>query len=154
GMATACPHSVSRARAGRRLVRASPKAASLTNGRELAKARYPATYLLAKMSIALAGLHHPRIRIAGSRSFVCVNRNIVADRSLWCLDPIASVSKGRKSMSTPHEPAPRRSDLPRRLDLDAASSRASWPWWLAALVAILVIVGVAIGYNRTEQASS
>ena len=57
-------------------------------------------------------------------------------------------------MSDPHETNPRRSDLPRRLDLDAASTRASmWPW-LAALVAILVIIGVAIGYNRTEQASN
>ena len=58
-------------------------------------------------------------------------------------------------MPDPHDTDPRRSDLPRRLDFDAASSRASmWPWWLAALVAILVIVGVAIGYNRTEQTSN
>jgi hypothetical protein len=58
-------------------------------------------------------------------------------------------------MSNPHDTDPRRSDLPRRLDLDTASSRTStWPWWLAALVAILVIAGVAIGYNRTEQASN
>jgi len=57
-------------------------------------------------------------------------------------------------MSDPHDTDPRRSDLPRRLDLDAPSSRAStWPW-LAALVAILVIIGMAIGYNRTEQASN
>ena len=58
-------------------------------------------------------------------------------------------------MSDPHDTDPRRSDLPRRLDLATASSRTStWPWWLAALVTILVIVGVAIGYNRTEQASN
>jgi hypothetical protein len=56
-------------------------------------------------------------------------------------------------MSDPHDTDPRRSDLPRRLDLEAPSSSGSmWPW-LAGLVGILVILGMAIGYNRTEQAS-
>ena len=56
-------------------------------------------------------------------------------------------------MSDPHDTDPRRSDLPRRLDLEEPSSGGSmWPW-LAGLVAILVIVGLAIGYNWTEQAS-
>ena len=57
-------------------------------------------------------------------------------------------------MSDPHDTDPRRSDLPRRLDLEEPSSGGSmWPW-LAALVAILAILGLAIGYNRTEQASN
>lgn len=58
-------------------------------------------------------------------------------------------------MSDPRDTNPRRSDMSdRRLDFEAMSSRTSmWPW-LAALVAILVILGVAIGYNRTEQASN
>ncbi len=56
-------------------------------------------------------------------------------------------------MSNPHDTDPRRSDLSRRVDLEAPSSgRSTWPW-LAALVAIIAIVGFAIGYNRTEQAS-
>ena len=56
-------------------------------------------------------------------------------------------------MSDPHETDPRRYDLPRGLDLEEPSSRRSmWPW-LAALVAILAILGLGIEYNRTEQAS-
>ena len=56
-------------------------------------------------------------------------------------------------MSNPHDTDPRRSDLPRRLDLEEPSSGGSmWPW-LAGLVGILAIIGMAIGYNRTEQAS-
>jgi hypothetical protein len=56
-------------------------------------------------------------------------------------------------MSNPHDTDPRRSDLPRRLDLEEPSSGGSmWPW-LAALVVILAILGMTIGYNRTEHAS-
>jgi hypothetical protein len=45
-------------------------------------------------------------------------------------------------------------DAPHRLDLDAPD-RASSTWtWLAAVVAILVILGLAISYNRTEEAST
>ena len=56
-------------------------------------------------------------------------------------------------MSDPHDTDPRRSDLPRPLDLDGPSSSGSmWPW-LAALVAVVALLGLAIGYNRTEQAS-
>ena len=56
-------------------------------------------------------------------------------------------------MSNPHDTDPRRSDLPRRLDLGEPSSGGSmWPW-LAGLVGILAIIAMAIGYNRTEQAS-
>jgi hypothetical protein len=56
-------------------------------------------------------------------------------------------------MSDPHGTNPPRSDLPRRLDPESPSSgRSIWPW-LAALVVILVLLGLGIGYNRTEQAS-
>jgi len=57
-------------------------------------------------------------------------------------------------MSNPHDTDPRRSDLPRRLDLEGPSSAGPmWPW-LAALVAVLAILGiVTVGYNRIEQAS-
>jgi hypothetical protein len=56
-------------------------------------------------------------------------------------------------MSDPHNTEPHRSDLPRRVDLEPASgSRSMWPW-LAALVVILALLGLGIGYNRTEQAS-
>jgi hypothetical protein len=45
-------------------------------------------------------------------------------------------------------------DAPHRLDLDAPD-RASSTWtWLAAIVAILVVLGLAISYNRTEEAST
>jgi hypothetical protein len=57
-------------------------------------------------------------------------------------------------MSDPYDTAPRRSDLPRRLDVEAPSSgRSTWPW-LAALVIILALLGLGIGFNRTEQASN
>jgi hypothetical protein len=58
-------------------------------------------------------------------------------------------------MSDPHGTDPRRSDLPRRPDLEAPSSGGSMWAWLAALVVILAILGMVIGYNynRTEQAS-
>jgi hypothetical protein len=57
------------------------------------------------------------------------------------------------SMSNPHDTDPRRSDLPSRPDLEAPRGGGSmWPW-LAGLVAILVILGLAFGYHQTEQAS-
>jgi hypothetical protein len=57
-------------------------------------------------------------------------------------------------MSDPRDTDPHYTDLKRRLDEAPSSGGSMWPWWLAALVAILVIVGVAIGYNQTEQASN
>jgi len=57
-------------------------------------------------------------------------------------------------MSDPRDTDARRSDVPRRLDLEGPSSGGSmWPW-LAALVVVLAILGLAIGYNRIEQASN
>src|SRR6267154_2299843 len=51
-------------------------------------------------------------------------------------------------MSDPHGTDPRR-----RLDLEAPSSGGSMWTWLAALVVIVAILGMAIGYHRTEHAS-
>ncbi len=55
-------------------------------------------------------------------------------------------------MSDPHDS--RRSDLPSRRDLKAPSSGGSMWTWLATLVVILVLLGLAIGYHRTEQADN
>jgi hypothetical protein len=55
-------------------------------------------------------------------------------------------------MSNPRGTDPRYADLKRRLD--EAPSRGGSMWlWLAALVAVLAIVGTSIGYNWTHQAS-
>jgi hypothetical protein len=56
-------------------------------------------------------------------------------------------------MSDPRDADPHRSALPRRLDPEATSRRSIWPW-LAALVIILVIVGMAFRYNGAEQTSN
>jgi hypothetical protein len=56
-------------------------------------------------------------------------------------------------MSDPHDTDPRRYDLPRRPDLEAQGRGVSAWIWLVTLVAVLAIVGIAIGFNRTEQAS-
>ena len=49
-------------------------------------------------------------------------------------------------MSDARDSDPRRTDLPRRLDLESpGSSGPTWPW-LVALVVIVAILGLAIGY--------
>jgi hypothetical protein len=56
-------------------------------------------------------------------------------------------------MSHPQDTDPRSSDLHRHPDLESPRRRGSmWPW-LAALVILLAIFAMAIGYNRTEQAT-
>ena len=55
-------------------------------------------------------------------------------------------------MSDPRETDPRYTDLKRRLD-EAPSGGGSMWLWLAALVVVLAIVGMSIGYNWTHQAS-
>jgi hypothetical protein len=45
-------------------------------------------------------------------------------------------------------------DTQRHLDLDAPERGSSMWTWLAALVAIVLVVGLAISYNRTEEAST
>jgi hypothetical protein len=57
-------------------------------------------------------------------------------------------------MSDPYDTDPRRSDLFRRVNLGASSSGGSMWAWLAAIIVILAVLGIAIGYNRTEQASN
>ena len=57
-------------------------------------------------------------------------------------------------MSDPHDTDPRRFDQPRRLELEAPSSTGLRWTWLAALAAVVVILGLVIGYNQTEQASN
>jgi hypothetical protein len=54
-------------------------------------------------------------------------------------------------MSNPHDTDPRYADLRRRLE-SPSSGGSMWPW-LAALVVILAILGMTIGYNLTEHAS-
>jgi hypothetical protein len=56
-------------------------------------------------------------------------------------------------MSDPHYTDPRYTDQ-RRVDLESPSSAGSMWTWLAALVAVVVVLGLAIGYNRTEEASN
>jgi hypothetical protein len=55
-------------------------------------------------------------------------------------------------MSDPRDTDPRYADLKRRLD-EAPSGGGSMWLWLAALVAVLAIVGVSIGYNLTHEVS-
>ena len=56
-------------------------------------------------------------------------------------------------MSDPRDTDPRHADLRRRLDEAPSGGGSMWPW-LAALVAILAIIGMSIGYNWTERASN
>jgi hypothetical protein len=56
-------------------------------------------------------------------------------------------------MSDSQDTDPRSSDLHRHPDLESPRRRGSmWPW-LVALVVLLAIFAMAIGYNRTEQAT-
>lgn len=55
-------------------------------------------------------------------------------------------------MSDPRDTDPRYADLKRRLD-EAPNGGGSMWLWLAALVAVLAIVGMSIGYNWTHEAS-
>jgi hypothetical protein len=52
----------------------------------------------------------------------------------------------------PQRPPGSDPNMRRRLDLETPSSDGSMWTWIAALVAIVVIIGLAIGYNRTEEA--
>ena len=54
-------------------------------------------------------------------------------------------------MSDPRDTDPRHADLKRRLEAPGRGG-SMWPW-LAALVVILAILGMTIGYNWTERAS-
>jgi hypothetical protein len=54
----------------------------------------------------------------------------------------------------PRRPTGVEPDAPRPYDFEEPSSGGSTWTWLAAIAAIIVVLGLAIGYNRTEQASN
>jgi len=55
-------------------------------------------------------------------------------------------------MSDPRFTDPRRTDPLRRYDQASNSAGTLWTW-LAAIVAVVVVLGLIIGYSRTDQAS-
>jgi len=55
-------------------------------------------------------------------------------------------------MSDPRYTDPRRTDPLRRHDQASNSAGTLWTW-LAAIVAVVVVLGLIIGYSRTDQAS-
>ncbi len=56
-------------------------------------------------------------------------------------------------MSDPRYTGPRRTDPLRRFDLQGSNSAGTMWTWLAAIIAAVVVLGLIIGYSRTDQAS-
>jgi hypothetical protein len=56
-------------------------------------------------------------------------------------------------MSEPRYPDSRRTDPFRRLDVQGSNSAGTIWTWLAAIIAVVVVLGLIIGYSRTDQAS-
>jgi hypothetical protein len=56
-------------------------------------------------------------------------------------------------MSDTRNSDPRRTDPLRRHDLQGSNSAGTLWTWLAAIVAVVVVLGLIIGYSRTDQAS-
>lgn len=56
-------------------------------------------------------------------------------------------------MSDPRYTDPRRSDPLHRLDLQGSNGAGMIWTWLAAIVAVIVVLGLIIGYSRTDQAN-
>lgn len=56
-------------------------------------------------------------------------------------------------MSDPRHTDSRRTDPLRRLDGQGSSSAGTIWTWLAAIIAVVVVLGLIIGYSRTDQAS-
>ena len=56
-------------------------------------------------------------------------------------------------MSDPRRADPRRTDPLRRFDLQGSNGGGTMWTWLAAIIAVVVVLGLIIGYNRTDQAS-
>jgi hypothetical protein len=56
-------------------------------------------------------------------------------------------------MSDPRYTDSRRTDPLRRLDVQGSSSAATIWTWLAAIIAVIVVLGLIIGYSRTDQAN-
>ena len=57
-------------------------------------------------------------------------------------------------MSDPRYTDPRRTDPLRRFDLQGSSAVGTMWTWVAAIIAVIVILGLVIGYSRTDQASN
>jgi hypothetical protein len=55
-------------------------------------------------------------------------------------------------MSDPRHSDPRRNDPLRRFDLQGSGAGVIWTW-LAAIIATVIVLGLVIGYSRTNQAS-
>jgi hypothetical protein len=56
-------------------------------------------------------------------------------------------------MSEPRFTDSRRTDPFRRLDVQGSNHAGTIWTWLAAIVAVVVVLGLIIGYSRTDQAS-
>jgi hypothetical protein len=56
-------------------------------------------------------------------------------------------------MSDPRYTDSRRTDPLRRFDLQGSNSAGTIWTWLAAIIAVVVVLGLIIGYSRTDQAS-
>ncbi len=56
-------------------------------------------------------------------------------------------------MSEPRYTDSRRTDPFRRFDVQGSNSAGTIWTWLAAIVAVVVVLGLIIGYSRTDQAS-
>ncbi len=56
-------------------------------------------------------------------------------------------------MSDPRYTDSRRTDPLRRFDLQGSNSAGTMWTWLAAIIALAVVLGLIIGYSRTDQAS-
>ena len=56
-------------------------------------------------------------------------------------------------MSDPRHIDPRRHDALRRLDLQGSNSAGMIWTWLAAIIAVVVVLGLVIGYSRIDRAS-
>ena len=56
-------------------------------------------------------------------------------------------------MSDPRHSDPRRNDPLRRFDLQGSGGAGVIWTWLAAIIATVIVLGLVIGYSRTNQAS-
>ena len=56
-------------------------------------------------------------------------------------------------MSEPRYTDSRRTDPLRRFDVQESNSAGTIWTWLAAIIAVVVVLGLIIGYSRTDQAS-
>jgi hypothetical protein len=56
-------------------------------------------------------------------------------------------------MSDPRHIDPRRNDPLRRFDLQGSNGAGMIWTWLAAIIAVVVVLGLVIGYSRIDQAN-